>query len=87
MKNITVSIQEQVMSRLLPNVGTISYIATFPVSIENENALISLESVAGLFAKKALRYPDEKKGLNTFDVTSNTHQVSLLVPSLVNGEA
>lgn len=75
------------MSRLLHNVGTISYIAyIFPVSIENENAVISLESVAGLFAKKAHQYLDEKKGLNTFDPTTDTHQVSLFVPSLVNGE-
>lgn len=48
--------------------------------------VISLESVAGLFAKKAHQYLDEKKGLNTFDPTTDTHQVSLFMPSLVNGE-
>lgn len=86
-EKIAVSILEQVMSRLLHNVGTVSYRAyVFPVSTENENAVVTLESVAGLFAKKARQYLDEKKGLDTFDPTSDTHQVSLFLPSLVNGE-
>jgi len=75
------------MARLLHSVDTTSYTAyMFSVSAEDENAVISLENVTALFAKKACQYLEENKGLSTLDPTSDTHQVPLLVPFSANSD-